>query len=272
LVTGNNKKSTISEFKTADYGSLKASLCTLYLHLTDSFLIYSLSQNGVNHYLKKIHWEENRKEILEKEFDMSNAFSKVVCLSFPKSSSLIPSSFLTIQKEDNKAYIGKEEVKDSILTSTLNTNESLVFSNNYNWEDIVNSTFPECIYLTSFTPFIQNIEDPKYSIFVSTSGNRTHLVLKEKSTILLSQLYITETETETLYFILGVLNAHKIEDQSLCSLHLLCESNETEIHESLGEYFENISLGSNKSETNFPFSLQDKIDFSIVLNAAKCAL
>jgi len=272
LVTGNNQKNTISEFKSSEYSSLKASLCTLYLHPTSSFLFYSIHQNGTCHYLKKIHWEENKEEIIEREFDTNAAFREVTCLSFPKNSTIIPNSFVSKRKEENKFYMSQGEVKDSVLTASLGANERVLFQQSSKWEGLFNSSFPECSHTASTAPMVKVLKSEKYCLIVATSEDKTQVTLKEKDQLLLSELYLTETATDSLFFVLSILKVHNIEDQSLCNIHLLCETNEGEMQSAFSDYFENIQLSSSNINSAFPLSHQDKIDFSVVLNAAKCAL
>lgn len=272
MVTGNNQKNTISEFKSPEYSSLKASLCSLYLHPTSSFLFYSIYHNGKCHYLKKIHWEQNKADVFSREFDSNTSFQKVTCLSFPDCSNVVPKSFVSSNKEDNKYYMGQSDVSNSIVSASLGSNKVLLFNHDSKWEDIINTCFPESNHTLSISPFLEEINDNPYSIVIATSENKTQISLKEGEALLMSEVYTTESETDSLFFTLSVLKIHNIDDQAHCNIYLLCETNEQAMKNTFQDYFENIHLASSENSSSFPLSKQDKLDFAVAINAVKCEL
>ena len=267
LVTGNNQKNTINEFKSPDYPGLKSSLCTLYLNPTKQFLFYGIAYNGVFHYLKKIHWETDYETIIKNEFDANSSFMEVLSLSFEEDTTLIPNSFTGTNKKKLNHYMPGANKKNT-HTTALNATVHSIYTEQTEWLSAILKIFPESKVTNSFSPFINTPVKTEYKVIVNTSIQKTQLVLLRNNSILLCEQYTTPNETESLYFILNVLKVNNIEDQSRCTLLLCCESNEQKMNSTVSEYFENIILPSdNVNIHGFPLSKQDKIDYLYILSA-----
>lgn len=269
LVTGNNQKKTISEFKASDFSSLKPSLCTLVIHATLDYLYYSVYFENKCKYLKKLDWHQNYTSILEEEFLKQNAFFAVHVFTHGLESSTIPRSLFSGKKTIPTTH---KSIQNAQLEPTnLDSNTKLVLTVSTDITNAVYKVFPEATFHSCIAPLYRSLPTTGIQVGVVNEKEITHVILVKDNQILLSEKYDCPSPTEVLFFTLSALKVNKIEDQALCTFHLGCDAKGGEIYNLFKEYFENIhEFYQNTNSHGFPLNQNDIKDFQIVLNALPC--
>lgn len=269
LVTGNNQKNTISEFKATDFDSLKPSLCTLVLHVTEHYVNYGIVHQNEFKYLKKINYSNDLYAVLDNEFEKQNAFFEVYTIVHGVNTSIIPSSFF----QGNTMRFGLPKLRETeqTISTEIDSNKKGIIAMHKTTLEDINKSFPETKYLSTIAPIAKSLPKEGVQLAVINESSKTQILLVKDGNTLLCESYDCPSATEVLFFTLSALKVNHIEDQSICTFHLACDERGAEIKSLFEGYFENIKLFSSQvGMYGFPLSKEDRINYQLVLSAISC--